>query len=204
MQLRIPASGKKRPGAQTVSIALAAVFCLLSATAAKATLVGTYNASSSTTGTVAFTAPPGSGPFTVGGAGPSFCVDGAGCNVNSGLSGSVSVTGNMVSFTFFGSTFGENGSFTINLTNLNNAITGVTLASGSLMDGTFGLSGSTANSLSFTGSTTTSFSALGGRTILFDVTSVPEPGSVVLLLTMVAGLVIVTRRRMATSVKPED
>lgn len=198
MQLRIPAPVRKKPGAQTLSIALAAVFCLISATAAKATLVGTYNTTSSTTGTVAFTAAPGPGPFTVGGAGPSFCIDGDGC-VTAGLFGSVSVTGTMVSFTFFGSTVGENGSFTINLTNFNNAITGVTLASGSLIDGTFGLSSSTAHSISFTGSTTTDFDAVGGRTIVFDVTSVPEPSSVVLLSTILVGLIIVARRRMATS-----
>jgi hypothetical protein len=198
MQLRIPAPFKKRPGAQILSTALAAVFCLLSATAAKATLVGTYNTTSSTTGSVAFSGAPGPGPFTVGGAGPAFCIDGDGC-VTSGLFGSVSVTGTMVAFTFFGSTVGENGSFTINLTNLNNAITGVTLASGSLIDGMFGLSGSTAHSISFTGSTTTLFNGVGGRTVVFDVTSVPEPSSVVLLLTIFAGLIIVARRRMAPS-----
>jgi hypothetical protein len=140
-----------------------------------ADLTGTYNASSSSTGTVPITGAPAAGPFTVGGAGPSFCINGDGCST-AGLFGAVSVTATQVSFTFFGSTTAESGSFTINLTNFTGApITGVSLVSGSLIDGSFAVSGFTANSISFTGATTTDFNGVGGRTITFAVATATAP-----------------------------
>lgn len=203
MQSRIPAPVRKRPGAQMWGIAVVTMFCLLSATIAKANLMGTYNVSSSATGLVNINPAPGAGPFTVGGTGPTFCVDYIGC-FGSGLSGSLSVTGTQVTFNFFGSTdSGNPGSFTINLTNFTTPITGVTLAFGALNYGTFGLSGFTANSISFTGNTginSQSIDAIGGSTFTFNVTTTPEPSSGVLLLSiLIPGLIIAAYRRMASS-----
>lgn len=131
-----------------------AIIFLICATNTMADLSGTYSVSSSATGSVPITGAPAPGPFTVGAAGPSFCIGGNGCS-STGLSGSVSVTATQVSFTFFGSTGVVPGSFTINLTNFSgSSIGGVSLVSGSLFSGSFGVSGFTANSMSFTGSTT--------------------------------------------------
>lgn len=160
-------------GFRVISIAVLFFSC---APSTMADLAGTYTVSSSSTGTVPITGAPAPGPFTVGGPGPSFCIDGDGCS-GGGLFGSVSVTATQVSFTFFGSTTPVSGSFTITLTNFTGApITGATLVSGSLGGGSFVQSGFTANSISFTGSTSTVFSAIGGSTITFDVTTTaPSP-----------------------------
>jgi hypothetical protein len=172
--------------------------CLLSATNASAALSGTFNASDSTTGNTVVTGFT-SGPFTVGVSGPSFCLGPPNaCGSGSGVTASTSVSGTQVTFTFFGSTAGAGpGSFTVNLTGFSSAITAVSLTSGGLGGATI-TDSHTSNSLSFTFTAGSDYNALGGNTAVFNVTSaaVPEPSSVVLLSTFLAGAVFIGRRRL--------
>lgn len=196
MQLQALALVRKRPVAQLLGIAVAAAFFLLSASTAKANLIGSYNVSTGTTGTVSMTSVPGPGPYSVGTTNAfSFCIDGNGCG-STGLDGFVTVTSTSVQFYFVGSTVSENGTFTIDLTGFGNRITGVTYGSGSLLAGSLGLTSFDGSSMLFTGSTSTLFYAVGGRTITFNVTSVPEVSSGILLFSiLLPGLLLVAWRR---------
>lgn len=200
MRLRSPAVSRTSRGAIIWTVMVAGL-CLLSATNASAALSGTYNASGSDTPNINLTGLT-TGPFTVGGSGPSFCVGPPNaCSSGSGVSGSTSVSGTQVAFTFFGSTNSNSGTFTINLINFTTPITGVTYVSGAFNNSpaaTFTATGFTSSSLTFTGSTTGGFDALGGDTIIFDVTTaaaVPEPSSVVLFSTILVGIMFLGRRR---------
>jgi hypothetical protein len=104
------------------------------------------------------------------------------------------VSGSQVTFQFFGSTAGAGpGSFTINLSGFT-GILGVSLASGGLGGATI-TDSSTSSSLSFTFTTPGDFNAVGGNTVVFNVVT-PEPSSVVLLSTFLAGAVFLGRRRL--------
>jgi len=70
-----------------------------------------------------------------------------------------------------------------------------------LSAGTFGLAGFTADSIDLEGSTATLFDG-SGSSYTFDVASspsAPEPGSVLLALTGLAGVLIFGRRRMSAA-----
>jgi len=202
MQLRNPAAGRTRGGTIACTAMMAGVLCLLSATNASAALSGTFNASGSDTPNINLTDLT-TGPFTVGVSGPSFCVGPPNsCSGGSGVTGLTTVSGTQVTFQFFGTTNGNAGTFTINLINFTTPITGVTYVSGAFNnapDATFVASGFTSTSLSFLGSTTDGFDAFGGNTFVFNVTTaaaVPEPSSVVLLSTLLAGAMFIGRRRL--------
>lgn len=194
MRLRSSAALGIRRSTIIGTFAMVAVLCLLSATNASAALSGTYGASSSTTGTVEISG-PGAGPYTVSAGGPGFCVGPPlACGSGSGVSGSAAVSPTQISFTFFGSTDGADGSFTVDLTGFTSSISSVAYVSGSLGGGTLSTS-FTPSSFTFTESTTSAFDAIGGDTITFDIVATPEPGSVLLLFTAVAGAVFTGRRR---------
>ena len=195
MRLRSPAASRTSRGATISTVALVAVLCLLSATNANAALSGSFNANESTTGNVVITG-FSSGPFTVGAGGPGYCVGPPNaCGSGHGVSGSTSVTGTQVSYTFFGSTSGAGpGSFTVNLTGFTGSISSFTFVSGSLGGGALTFS-HTSNSLTFTETTGSDFNAIGGDTIVFNVATVPEPGSMVLFGTVLVGLAAFVKRR---------
>ena len=201
MQLRNPATSRTSRGAINTAF-MAGVLCLLSAGSAHSALSGTYNASGSDTPSITLSNLD-TGPFTVPGAGPGFCVGPPNsCSSGSGVTGSTTVTGTQVTFTFFGTTNGNAGTFTVNLINFTTPITGVTYVSGAFNNSSSAsfTATSTASSLSFTGSTSNGFDAFGGSTFVFNVTTaasaVPEPSSVVLLGTLVAGALFMGRRRL--------
>lgn len=198
MQLRSPAARRAGQGGIIWTTAFAAFMCLLSASNASAALSGTFNASDTTTLFTVVTG-LGSGPFTVGVSGPSFCVGPPNaCGSGSGLSGSTAVSATQVAFTFFGSTAGAGpGSFTINLTNFTSPITGVTLVSNGLGGSTVTES-HTSSSLAFDFSTGSDYDAIGGERAVFNVTTsaVPEASSVFLLITVFAVVMVAGRRRL--------
>ena len=178
-----------------------------------------YDASTSATGSLNITAPSGSQPYTAPD-GPSFCVTpGNGCAEDSGLFGSVSFSdlGNgddQLSVTFFGSTDEGSGTFDLILSGFNTlngtTITDVTATGGEFIDGigsfglnnSFGTNGFTVDSIDLEGSTNTAFDAENGQTgvtFTFDVATeaaaTPEPGSILLAITGIAGVLGAVRLR---------
>ncbi|HEX5282857.1 MAG TPA: PEP-CTERM sorting domain-containing protein [Bryocella sp.] len=187
---------------------LFAVVGALSALPAKADLTGsTYHFGTSTTGTVAITS---SGPGTyTDPANATFCVGPpTACATGAGVSGSYSFANvnpslSTITFTFFGSTAGASGSFSIDLSNFvlpdHDQITGVTFASGSMAGGSESVSWNGTDAI-FTGSSASDFNAIGGVSAVFDVAMIPgatpEPGSLLMLGTGLLGLAGVLRRKL--------
>jgi hypothetical protein len=120
------------------------------------------------------------------GAGPEFgfCIgpNADGC-VTSGLSGAVDLSDNAITFGFAGSTFATTGSFIITINSAQPIFGAVALASPAISGFTFVLTSATATSLVFTGTPGGGgiYDAVGGRSATFNVATVPEPGSLVLL-----------------------
>jgi hypothetical protein len=146
--------------------------------------------------------PLGSLGSTTVGAGTefSFCVGPNADNcASSGLFGSVDISDNAVTFSFFGSTFPTDGSFDVMLSGFNPVIQSVTFISGALLGGSFGLTSFTSSSMTFTGSVGAGgvYDAVGGVDIIFDVASVPEPGSLFLGGLGILVGIIARRRRSA-------
>jgi len=124
----------------------------------------------------------------------SFNSFGAACGAGAGVSGAftfstVSPTLDTITFSYFGSTAGAGpGSFSIDLGNFvttnGEAITGVTLASGSLGGATTSVTFNGTDAI-FTETTGTNYNALGGNFVAFNVATtgprVPEPASLALL-----------------------
>ncbi len=141
------------------------------------TLIGNVvNFTTSETGGVAITPLGGPTSETVNGGNIfGFCVGTpTNCSMGSGVSGSVTITANQVSFTFYGSTDPVAGTFSIQISGFTTAINSVTFNSGALTYGTFALASFTSNSMTFTGTSSGSgFSALGGKTITFNVATTP-------------------------------
>lgn len=189
--------------------ALTAIALAVSAaTPASAHLVGaTYDFSASTTGNTTIFAPAGTftDPANAG-----FCIGPPlACGDNAGVSGSFSfadVSPNMstITFGFSGSTDGAGpGSFTIDLSNFittdGEKITGITYASGNLLEGNFTNVVWDGKTASFGGFTTGDYSAVGGVNVVFDVTtsSVPEPATWALMTMGFLGVGFVAYRRGA-------
>ncbi len=189
---------------------LALALGLMSTVPAMAGLIGSpVNLSTAATGGVTITAWGSSGSAngsaTVGsGVEFSFCVgpNGNYCD-GSGLLGFIDLSDSAVSFNFGGSTLGATGAFILELSGFDTTITSVTLDSGSLATGSFVLTSSDADSMTFTGTALngSGFNAIGGRVITFDVdtSSTPEPSTVLLSLIGVLGLGFGVRRFRSTA-----
>lgn len=179
----------------------------LSTLPAKADLTGsTYHFGTSTTGTVQVLSTPGT--YTDP-ANPGFCIGPpTACSSGGGVSGSfafanVNPSLSTITFTFFGSTAGASGSFSVDLSNFvvpdHDQITGITFASGSMAGGSESVSWNGTDAI-FTGISANDFDAIGGVSAVFDVamtpTATPEPGSLLMLGTGLVGLAGVLRRKL--------
>lgn len=184
---------------------LFAAVALISASNAKADIMGsTYQFSTSTTGGVTITSTP-FGNYTDP-SNASFCVGPpTSCNTGSGVSGSytfadITPTLSTITFTFFGSTNSATGSFSIDLGHFvtldGDQISNITFASGNMV----GFSSVNWNGTDaiFTGITASGFNAIDGRTAVFNVTetAVPEPGTMLMVGTGLAGLAGGLRRKL--------
>ncbi len=184
---------------------LFAAVALISASNAKADLVGsTYQFSTSTTGgiTIASTSGTYTDPSNAG-----FCVGPpTACGTGSGVTGSytfadITPTLSTITFTFFGSTTSATGSFSIDLGQFvtldGDKISNITFASGN-MAGFSSVSWNGTDAI-FTGITASGFDAIGGKSAVFNVTEtppVPEPGTMLMVGTGLAGLAGALRRKL--------
>jgi hypothetical protein len=186
------------------TVRLAACLAVVGASTSMASIVGSsYSFSTSVTGNTQILAVNGN--YTDP-ANPGFCVGPPlACGLGSGLSGSFlfadsTPTTSTIKFTFFGSTSGAGpGSFSINLSNLTGGdpITSITHGSGNLVGGEFTSVTWDGSHAVFTGSTFGDYIALGGAEVIFNVTTVPEPSSVLLIGTAIALLACRRKRRLA-------
>jgi hypothetical protein len=188
------------------ALPLSAALAVIFASTSMANIVGsTYNFSGSTTGATSISAVSGSytDPANAG-----FCVGPPlACGSGAGLSGGysyaqVTPTLDTITFSFFGSTAGSTGTFSIDLGNFHtldgSMITGVTYASGNIGGGFTNVNwnGTDARFTSGNGD----FNAIGGAHVVFDVavTATPEPRSIALLLMVLAatGLIVFRKWRV--------
>jgi hypothetical protein len=168
-----------------------------------ANIIGSsYTFGSSSTGNTQISATPGN--YTDP-ANPGFCVGPPlECDQGAGVSGSFSFadstpTTSTITFLFFGSTDGAGpGSFSLSLSNFTgDPITSITYGGGNLQEGDFSSVTWNGTTATFTGSADFDYSALGGSTVVFNVTTVPEPASILMLGAGVGMLVIRKKRHHA-------
>ena len=179
-------------GNRVIILCFGGALCLALANRATAGIVGsTFDFSTAVTGSHDML--PLGGPTThTDPATPAFCVGPpVDCDQGAGLFGrplfaDVNPTLSTITFAFFGSGGGGTpGTFEITLGNFSLAlagktITGVTYDSGNLTSGDFTNVVWDGTNATFTG-TGDFFNAFGGQNVVFNVTQIPEPSSVILL-----------------------
>jgi hypothetical protein len=187
---------------------LAAASALTMAAPAMAHLVGaTYDLSSSVTGNTVIEA--SFGTFTDP-RNPGFCIA-SGCDSDpTAFTGgftfsSPTSTMSDITFSFFGSSGGGPGTFSIDLSNFvttdHERITAITHTSGNLVAGDFTNVTWNGTTAVFTGSTGSDYNAIGGSVIVFDATTaVPEPATWAMMLLGFAGLGFVSYRKTRKTV----